>query len=441
MSMLVSSRTDSLNARFDPYIGELRDFFASRTLPVGTPTSLIFLLDGLRDPAFHEEMVSMVRSILYREETLPRIELAEIIAVAAGGPQALDDAAESSQPMRAILAFVQEVARAKSSFATVDPSVTQDAVESLPMAEALPTGTNQTAASATARDAVSVTDPAPSTLTNDQLSRSLLHLQDSPEKLDPVPATTPLHRTGPSFAQLPERYVHQPRQTLTAVLRHSYWIPGVIVLVMAIAAGSLLRRHASAPVVVAASPLPALLSPDRAKPSAYGEPLHGPRPTPRVISVPDALTSVPSPPPPVFDSRDRASISPGSGMMPHALPPSTRSVNKAATAMSHPAITNPLALREGVFLASSGSMASHLLSAPAPGYPRLASFTHTEGQVIVQVVVGRDGKVSATRVLDGPHLLRSAAEHAIHKWRYRPYLVDGRPTDVATIVTVSFRLR
>ncbi len=86
-------------------------------------------------------------------------------------------------------------------------------------------------------------------------------------------------------------------------------------------------------------------------------------------------------------------------------------------------------------------MASHLIFAPAPGYPKLASLTHVEGEVIVQVVVGRNGIVEATRILQGHHLLRSAAEHAVRRWRYRPYLVDGKPTDVATIVTVNFRLR
>ena len=59
---------------------------------------------------------------------------------------------------------------------------------------------------------------------------------------------------------------------------------------------------------------------------------------------------------------------------------------------------------------------------------------------MMQAVVSRNGKVVSTHVIRGPHLLRGAAADAVRRWRYRPYLVEGRATDVATIVTVDFRL-
>ena len=95
----------------------------------------------------------------------------------------------------------------------------------------------------------------------------------------------------------------------------------------------------------------------------------------------------------------------------------------------------------GLFSVSSGVMSANLLSAPPPEYPKLASFAHIEGQVILQAVVARDGKVINTHVLRGHHLLRGAAERAVRNWRYRPYVVNGRAIDVETIVTVDFRRR
>jgi protein TonB len=37
-------------------------------------------------------------------------------------------------------------------------------------------------------------------------------------------------------------------------------------------------------------------------------------------------------------------------------------------------------------------------------------------------------------------VLRSAAMQAVAKWRYWPYLINGEPVDVSTLVTVDFTL-
>ncbi|MEO6828889.1 MAG: energy transducer TonB [Acidobacteriaceae bacterium] len=84
-------------------------------------------------------------------------------------------------------------------------------------------------------------------------------------------------------------------------------------------------------------------------------------------------------------------------------------------------------------------MTGNLIAAPPPEYPRLAGMFHVEGQVILQAVVSRNGRVVATHVLRGHRLLRGAAEQAVRRWRYRPFFVNGQSTDVATIVTVNFR--
>jgi TonB family protein len=97
--------------------------------------------------------------------------------------------------------------------------------------------------------------------------------------------------------------------------------------------------------------------------------------------------------------------------------------------------------RIGTYTVSSGVMAANVISAPTPEYPRLAGMFHMEGQVVLQAVVSRNGRVVATHVLRGHRLLRGAAADAVRQWRYRPYLINGQATDVATIVTVNFRRR
>jgi protein TonB len=84
-------------------------------------------------------------------------------------------------------------------------------------------------------------------------------------------------------------------------------------------------------------------------------------------------------------------------------------------------------------------MSANLISAPEPAYPKLARLIHLKGSVILQAVVSREGKVLTTHVLEGHRLLRGAASNAVRQWRYQPYLLNGQPEDVATIVTVNFR--
>ena len=104
-----------------------------------------------------------------------------------------------------------------------------------------------------------------------------------------------------------------------------------------------------------------------------------------------------------------------------------------------PSVGSSSSKRVGVYTVSSGVMAANLISAPEPAYPKLARLIHLKGSVILQAVVSREGKVLTTHVLEGHRLLRGAASNAVRQWRYQPYLLNGQPEDVATIVTVNFR--
>jgi TonB family protein len=97
-------------------------------------------------------------------------------------------------------------------------------------------------------------------------------------------------------------------------------------------------------------------------------------------------------------------------------------------------------LSNGLVNVSSGVMAANLLSAPKPSYPTLASLTHTQGNVVMQAVISKDGTVGELHVIKGHRLLRGAAKNAVRSWRYRPYKIDGVPVDVATTVSVDFSL-
>ena len=89
---------------------------------------------------------------------------------------------------------------------------------------------------------------------------------------------------------------------------------------------------------------------------------------------------------------------------------------------------------------SAGVMAANLVSAPQPSYPTLASLTRTQGNVVMEAVISKDGTVEQLHVIKGHRLLRGAAKNAVRNWRYRPYKIGGVPVDVATTVSVDFSL-
>lgn len=76
----------------------------------------------------------------------------------------------------------------------------------------------------------------------------------------------------------------------------------------------------------------------------------------------------------------------------------------------------------------------------APVYPPIAQQAGVQGVVILEVIIGVDGKVQQSRVLRPVPLLDQAAVDAVNQWEYTPTLVNGQPVPVVMTVTVTFTL-
>jgi TonB family protein len=80
-----------------------------------------------------------------------------------------------------------------------------------------------------------------------------------------------------------------------------------------------------------------------------------------------------------------------------------------------------------------------LLSSEGPVYPQTARQFRVSGTVMVDVLVGTDGRVRQAKVVSGPVMLRDAAVTAVRRWVYRPALRDGKPVEASTPAEVTFR--
>jgi TonB family protein len=75
-----------------------------------------------------------------------------------------------------------------------------------------------------------------------------------------------------------------------------------------------------------------------------------------------------------------------------------------------------------------------------PRYPGAAQMGHIQGDVVIRVTINKLGRVENLNAVSGHPLLREEALEAVKEWRYKPFLVNGDPVEVDSLVTVQFRM-
>ena len=82
-----------------------------------------------------------------------------------------------------------------------------------------------------------------------------------------------------------------------------------------------------------------------------------------------------------------------------------------------------------------------LLKKTQPAYPREAKASRVQGIVLIAGIIGKDGKLRNLEVLASPSdLLTKAALDSVKNWEYKPYLLNGAPAEVETVVNVMYSL-
>lgn len=75
-----------------------------------------------------------------------------------------------------------------------------------------------------------------------------------------------------------------------------------------------------------------------------------------------------------------------------------------------------------------------------PVYPEMAREANVDGTVMVQALVGKDGKVHDVRVVKSIPLLDQSAQDAVRQWVFKPALANNKPVAVWVGVPVRFSL-
>ncbi len=483
---------DPVAGRFDRHIEEFRDFFRSRGLSFGSPGDLPAFVERVGvDAAFRDEVGSIVRTVIYRErDGLSRPELVGLVVSAVGGPEA-EDAAEPElrEAARQIAAVVESVFRTRLNPGAASPvrveqpagsgvagetlapvpvgvehaggevvAAQQDTAEAVQV-EAQPHGMTdlfyraQVVAGAEPAEAIAEerkvenakADSAPQAGPAHDRFRPVERVRESLPAVDY--GVLPLASEAPEETELPKR-----------TSRFWMWTAAVCALLLAFCAGLFVHQRLLVPLRDANQPYeapPADTAPEvnaeqsaAAGPVASRAPVRGRRAeearsrasvrrgrgefaaSGSRASAPSGATSAAevAPASKAVEPVDRASAG--------AVPPQAeREVSSAGGAAN----LQPRYMAPAMIGASPALMADRLVYAPPPTYPMLAEISRIHGRVLVEAVVGKSGQVIRAEAISGHRLLRGAAVREVFGRRYRPYLLNDRPTDVATIVTVDFR--
>jgi len=96
----------------------------------------------------------------------------------------------------------------------------------------------------------------------------------------------------------------------------------------------------------------------------------------------------------------------------------------------------------GPYRPGSGVLPPRILREVKAGYTEDARRANVEGEVVLEIVVRRDGSVSDVKLLNGlPHGLNERAIAAVRQWRFAPATRLGQAVDVVVEVAVEFKLR
>jgi len=76
-----------------------------------------------------------------------------------------------------------------------------------------------------------------------------------------------------------------------------------------------------------------------------------------------------------------------------------------------------------------------------PVYPNLAKQTHREGRVELRAIIGTDGTIRSLQIVSGDPLFYISAREAVEQWLYKPTVLNGKPVEIDTFITVVYTMQ
>lgn len=117
-----------------------------------------------------------------------------------------------------------------------------------------------------------------------------------------------------------------------------------------------------------------------------------------------------------------------------------QALERVKYSLSDPAGSVEVLKRSETVRISSGVAASNVVSKVIPQYPPEARKAGIQGVVVLLIKIDKQGRTHDLQFVSGVPQLADASIEAVKQWQYKPYLLNGQPTEVETTVQIKFTL-
>ncbi len=123
------------------------------------------------------------------------------------------------------------------------------------------------------------------------------------------------------------------------------------------------------------------------------------------------------------------------GDAPGGIPAGQKNGGIISSTLAAPAVATPLRVR-----VSAGVAQGLLVRRVSPEYPLQARLGRIQGVVILHVIISKTGDVATVDLISGHPSLAPAAIETVKQWKYKPFLLNGKPVEVDSQVQINFTL-